>query len=157
MGLVLTTTAFEAQDAIPTRYTADGDDVSPALSWSEDPPERASWVLLMEDPDAPQGTFTHWLVYDLPGDVHELPEAVPATERLVGGAGQGRNDFGTLGYRGPCPPAGTAHRYRFVLSALDTPLLGLRAGSSRAEVLSAMEGHVVGQAELLGTYGRRTG
>jgi Raf kinase inhibitor-like YbhB/YbcL family protein len=154
MTLSLTTTAFPAGGPIPARYTCDGEDRSPPLAWSGAPAGTAAFALIVDDPDAPRGVFTHWVLYNLPADAGELPEGVPATERLANGALQGVNDFGRVGYSGPCPPPGPAHRYRFTLYALDTALrLGPRATKQAA--LDAMRGHVLAQGQLTGTYQRR--
>lgn len=150
----LTSPAFQDKARIPTRYTADGADVSPPLSW-EAPPSTVSFALIVDDPDAPRGAFAHWVLYNLPATLTELPEDVPARETLpnLGGARQGVNDFGKIGYGGPAPPRGPAHRYRFALYALDAQLKApARAG--KAEVEKAMQGHLVGQARLTGVYGR---
>jgi Raf kinase inhibitor-like YbhB/YbcL family protein len=154
MTLTLTTTAFPANGPIPARYTCDGEDRSPPLAWSGAPAGATAFALIMDDPDAPRGVFTHWVLYNLPADARELPEGVPAAERLPSGALQGVNDFGRVGYGGPCPPPGPAHRYRFTLYALDTALsLGPRA--TKQAVLEAMRGHVLEQAQVVGTYQRR--
>jgi len=110
-------------------------------------------ALIVDDPDAPVGVFTHWVLSDLPGDAKGLPEGVPREEELREGGVQGRNDFGGVGYNGPCPPPGKPHTYRFRLYALDTRL-GLSSGIIKADLLEAMEGHVLGEGELTGTYGR---
>lgn len=153
MSLVLATNAFPKGGEIPRKYTCSGDNVSPALSWSGAPRHTKSFALIVEDPDAPSGTFTHWVVYDLPPGAHELPENVAHTDDLSGGGRQGRNDFRRAGYGGPCPPPGKAHRYFFRLYALNSPLK-LPAGASRRELESAMRGHVLAQAELMGKFGR---
>ncbi|MCX2727915.1 YbhB/YbcL family Raf kinase inhibitor-like protein [Thermomicrobium sp. 4228-Ro] len=138
---------------IPAEYTCDGADGSPPLSWSDPPVGTTAFVLVVEDPDAPGGIFTHWLLYDLPAATRSLPPAVPPDGTLNSGARQGRNDFGTLGYRGPCPPPGRPHRYVFRLYALDRPT-GLPPGAWRNDVLRALEGHVLAIGELVGTYSR---
>lgn len=153
MGLTLQSTAFDANQMIPTRYTCDGDDVSPALVWRDKPENTATFALIVDDPDAPRGVFTHWVIYDLPRDIDELPEHVPADERPATGGVQGKNDFGKIGYGGPCPPRGNAHRYRFTLYALDAAL-DLQPGATKRQVLDAMDGHVLDRAELIGTYKR---
>ena len=149
----LSSDAFGQDEEIPARFTCDGDDVSPALSWSGAPQGTDAFALIMDDPDAPGGTFTHWVLYDLPGDTASLPEGVAKTEELDEGGSQGLNDAGGTGYGGPCPPAGAPHRYRFTLYALDG-LIGAGAGASKQEVLGAIEGSVLARAELAGTYGR---
>jgi Raf kinase inhibitor-like YbhB/YbcL family protein len=154
MAFTLTSTAFGDGAAIPAKYTCDGVDVSPPLAWSGPPPGTRSFALIADDPDAPAGTWVHWVLYNLPADVSELPENVAKVESLdLGGARQGRNDFRHPGYGGPCPPPGPAHRYFFKLYALDTRL-ELKAGAQKKDVEAAMEGHVLGSAQLMGTYGR---
>ena len=155
MTFTLTSPAFENGMTIPTRHTCDGEDVSPPLLWEGAPGNSASYVLIVDDPDAPRGTFVHWVLYDLPGHARELPENVGPAQRLenLGEAAQGENDFDEIGWNGPCPPPGPPHRYVFRLYALDARL-GLDPGVKRQEVEGAMEGHVIGSAELTGTYGR---
>jgi len=152
-SLAVRSAAFTDRGAIPVRHTCDGENVSPPLSWLGAPKGTVSYALIVDDPDAPRGTFVHWLLYDLPASVESLPEAVPTLERLENGALQGRNDAGRLGYSGPCPPRGPPHRYRFTVYALDT-LLGLAPGASREELERAMSGHVLAWGQLVGTYGR---
>jgi Raf kinase inhibitor-like YbhB/YbcL family protein len=156
MALLLTSGAFPAGGGIPARYTCDGTDVSPALAWSGTPAGTAAFALLVDDPDAPGGTWVHWVLFNLPGTLTALPEGVPGTDapRGLGGALQGRNDFRKVGYGGPCPPAGPAHRYFFRLYALDAAL-PLRAGAERGDVERAMRGHVLAETTLMGTYARR--
>ena len=146
MAFTLTSTAFSDGAAIPAQYTCDGVDVSPPLAWSGPPPGSGSLALIADDPDAPAGTWVHWVLYNLPADVSELPENIAKVESLdLGGARQGRNDFRHPGYGGPCPPPGPAHRYFFKLYALDTRL-ELKAGAQKKDVEAAMEGHVLGSA-----------
>ena len=155
MTFTLTSTAVRDGAAIPVKHTCDGVDASPPLAWSGAPAETRSFVLIADDPDAPAGSWVHWLLYNLPAAVSELPENVAKVESLdLGGARQGRNDFRRPGYGGPCPPPGPAHRYFFTLYALDAPLT-LKAGAQRKDVETAMEGHVLGSAQLLGTYARQ--
>jgi Raf kinase inhibitor-like YbhB/YbcL family protein len=153
MSFKLTSSAFREGQAIPIDYTGDGSDRSPPLSWSAPPPGTASLALICEDPDAPRGTWTHWVLYNLPADVRELAEGQSPGGDIMNEAGQGKNDFGKLGYGGPAPPRGKPHRYFFKLYALDTTLK-LPAGATRAELLSAMKGHVLAEAECMGTYQR---
>jgi len=136
------------------KYTCEGEDISPALIWRAIPRDAKSVVLICEDPDAPSGTFVHWLVYNLPTTATGLPEGVPGTESLSNGAMQGINDFRRLGYGGPCPPRGHAHRYFFRLHALDIRL-ELSAGLGKNEVTRAMDGHVLSSAYVMGTYEKR--
>lgn len=153
----LTTTAFEPGGSIPARFTCEGDDVSPALSWSGAPEATASFVLIMDDPDAPPGTWVHWVLFNLPGHLTAIDEGVPETEKLGNGAVHGGcwgvQSFSRIGYYGPCPPPGKPHRYSFRLYALDATL-DLAPRASKFEVMKAAEGHVLAEAELLGRYGR---
>jgi Raf kinase inhibitor-like YbhB/YbcL family protein len=154
MSLMLTSLAFEEGEAIPEEHTCDGDNVSPSLSWSGVPAGTRSLVLLCEDPDAPAKTWVHWVLYDMPPDLTELFEAAPDLRELPFGGYHGQNDFKNLGYGGPCPPPGDPHHYFFRLYALDK-VLGLEAGATRQEVGSAMEGHILAEGHLMGTYARR--
>ena len=151
--LELKTTAFRPGGTIPTQFTCSGKDISPALSWDEVPPQTRSFVLIVDDPDAPAGTWVHWVVYNLPAAARQLPERVPHGDAIAGGGKQGLNDFPHDGYRGPCPPPGKPHRYFFRLYALDT-VLSPRAPVRRRDVDSAMKGHILAKAELMGTFGR---
>ncbi|MCS7166104.1 MAG: YbhB/YbcL family Raf kinase inhibitor-like protein [Gemmatales bacterium] len=153
MPMVLTSTAFTQGATIPKEYTADGRDISPPLSWTDPPAGTKSFALLCEDPDAPRGLWVHWVIFNIPAYVRSLPAGVPAHDHLSDGSRQGRNDFGRIGYGGPSPPRGKPHRYFFRLYALDTTL-GLPPGASRDMLLKAMQGHILEQAELMGTYGR---
>ena len=156
-SLTLQSTAFNDGEPIPVRFTDDGDDVSPPLSWSNVPAGTRELALIVDDPDAPRPEpFVHWVVYRIPPTATGLPEAVPATEALTEPAGalQGTNDAGTIGYRGPAPPAGSGvHNYHFKLYALDE-VLDVEAGLTKAELLVAMEGHILAQTEIAGTYER---
>lgn len=151
--LSLTSTAFQEADKIPARYACDGQDISPPLAWDEPPPRTQAFALIVDDPDAPGGVFTHWILLNIPASARQLAENVPAQERLENGALQGKNDFGSIGYRGPCPPRGSGHHYRFTIYALDNPL-DLEPGASGKQVAEAMEGHVLAQGQLTGTYQR---
>ncbi len=152
MSLQITSAAFSAGETIPKKFTCDGPDVSPKLTWNEPPAKTQSFTLIMDDPDAPVGTWVHWVLFGLPADAKELSEGVAKQDQLSNGARQGRNDFGKIGYGGPCPPPGKPHRYFFKLYALDSKL-NLKAGATKADVERAMKGHVLGQAELVGRYG----
>jgi Raf kinase inhibitor-like YbhB/YbcL family protein len=144
----LNSTAFEQNQPIPTRYTCDGVNHNPPLTFSQVPQEAHSLVLMVEDPDAPRKVFTHWLVYNIPPTTQQIREhEVPPQSK------QGMTDFGTRGYGGPCPPSGT-HRYVFQLFALDITL-ALPEGTRKEEMLAKMKGHVIARAELVGTYRRR--
>jgi Raf kinase inhibitor-like YbhB/YbcL family protein len=151
--LKLESKGFKAGDDIPSRFTCDGANVSPQLSWSAPPKGTQSLALVVDDPDAPVGTFVHWVLYDLPASARELPEGVPTTDNPAAGGRQGTNDFRRTGYAGPCPPPGKAHRYYFRLYALDRKL-DLPAGTRRSELDQAMQGHILDQAELMGRYAR---
>lgn len=153
MSFVLETKAFPKGGEIPSRYTCSGEDISPALFWSGAPQETKSFALIVDDPDAPSGTFTHWIVYDLPAGARQLPENVSKADDPSVGGRQGRNDFRRAGYGGPCPPPGKPHRYFFKLYALNAAL-DLPAGSSRRDVEAAMRGKVIAQAELMGKFAR---
>lgn len=153
MTIEVTSPAFEDGAEIPSRYTCDGLDVSPPLSWGSVPDGAQSLALIADDPDAPRGTFVHWVIYDLPQDTRRLPEDVPNQRTLPSGAAQGVNGAGGVGYMGPCPPSGS-HRYFFKVYALDTEL-DLGGGATKEEALSAMERHVLGEGRLMGTYRRR--
>lgn len=153
MSLTLESRAFRQDGAIPTEFTCDGRDLSPALEWRNPPAGTRSFTLIVDDPDAPHGTWVHWLLYDLPPTASHLDEGVSALRELPSGARQGMNDFRRIGYGGPCPPRGSEHRYYFRLFALDA-MLGLRPGAKRPEIEAAMAGHVLARAELMGHYGR---
>jgi Raf kinase inhibitor-like YbhB/YbcL family protein len=153
MAIEITSAAFEDGDAIPARYTCNGQDVSPPLSWESVPDGTRSLALIADDPDAPSGTYVHWVIYNLPPDTRGLPEDVPNQQTLPDGAAQGVNGAGSVGYIGPCPPGGT-HRYFFKIYALDTEI-GLGGGATKEEALDAIEIHVVAEGQLIGTYRRR--
>jgi hypothetical protein len=153
MSFALKSTAFANGGEIPGRYTCDGADLSPALSWDDVPAGAQSLALIADDPDAPVGTWTHWIVWNIPAKATVLPEGVPKVEALDNGARQGRNDFKRIGYGGPCPPPGKPHRYFFKLYALDARL-DLKAGAARSELELAMKPHVLSQAVWMGTYRR---
>ncbi len=153
MAFSLSSTVFGQTESIPSKYTCDGSDISPALYWEDLPVGTISMVLICDDPDAPVGTWVHWVCYDIPAERGGLLEGVPKTDSIPTGGKQGINDFKKVGYGGPCPPSGT-HRYFFKLYALDCMLL-LNAGKSKEEVEIAMEGHVLGQTELVGVYSRK--
>jgi hypothetical protein len=153
MSIEVTSTAFQQGMPIPKQYTGDGGDKSPPLRWSEPPAGTKSIALIGDDPDAPRGTWVHWVLYSLPAQTRELEEGVPTTPALPSGAKQGKNDFGNLGYGGPAPPTGKAHRYFFKLYALGM-VPDLAPGATKAELETAMKGHVLDQGQLMGTYQR---
>lgn len=151
--LSLSSPAFLDGDKIPIKYTCQGQDVSPPLAWNEPPAGTQSFVLIVNDLGAPRGVFPHWIVFNVPPNSRELPESVPTQAQLPGGAIQGKNDFGRIGYGGPCPPPGRPHQYQFTLYALDRSL-GLEPGAFRAQLVNAMQGHILAQSQLVGTYKR---
>ena len=144
--------AFDEGDRIPSDFTCDGANMSPPLEWSGIPAPAQSLVVIADDPDAPAGDWVHWLVYDLPSSLLQLPPGISEGGRLSGGGSQGRTDFGTFGYGGPCPPRGT-HHYLFKVYALDV-MLHLKPGATKKELLKAMQGHVLAKGQLMGTYAR---
>jgi len=152
VGLNASSTAFKEGEPIPKQYTCDGINISPPLEWTGVPKTAKTLAIICDDPDAPAGTWVHWVLYNLPADKIGLIENTPATEALPGGGMQGTNDFNKIGYGGPCPPSGT-HRYYFKVYALDSEL-PLRPGVTKADLEKAMEGHVVTQGQLMGKYGR---
>jgi Raf kinase inhibitor-like YbhB/YbcL family protein len=149
MTFELASSAFANGEEIPTKYSCDGEDVSPPLQWGEPPEGTQTLALIVDDPDAPVGVWDHWLLFNLPADLRALPEQAGPPPGSVGG----KNSWGRTGYGGPCPPRGT-HRYFFKLHALDTTL-DLPAGAGKAQLFQAMEGHILAQAELMGTYVRQ--
>ena len=153
MAFAISSTSFPNGGDIPRKFTCDGADVSPELSWIGPPPGAESFALIADDPDAPVGTWTHWVLFDLPVATTSLAEGVSKIDELPGGERQGRNDFRKIGYNGPCPPPGKPHRYFFRIYALKGKL-GLKPGASRQEVEQAMQSLVLGQAEWVGKYRR---
>jgi Raf kinase inhibitor-like YbhB/YbcL family protein len=149
----LLSSAFSHNDVIPVRFTRRGGNFSPPLEWSQQPPGTKSLAVIVDDPDAPRGRFNHWIIFNLPADCRELKEGVPPQSMVLDGAIQGKNDFGEIGYGGPEPPPGKPHRYFFKLLALDTAL-DLSPGITDRELRAATNGHVLAEAELMGTYGR---
>ena len=153
IALQIRSDAFEADGTIPQRYTCDGEDLSPPLSWSEPPAGTQSLVLVCDDPDAPAGTWDHWVLFNIAATTHSLPEGIPADPVVKGAGTHGSNSWDRLGYGGPCPPKGAAHRYYFRLYALDTNL-DLDPGAEKKDVEKAIEGHILAQGQLMGRYGR---
>jgi Raf kinase inhibitor-like YbhB/YbcL family protein len=151
--LMLTSPAFTSGAEIPIKYSCDGQSISPPLDWSDGPPGTASFVLILEDPDAPVKNFTHWVIFNLPPDTPGLPEALPKDGTLASGALQGKNSGGGIGYMGLCPPKGPAHHYVFNLYALDKSL-DLAAGATKDQVRQAMQGHILAESILVGLYQR---
>ncbi len=153
MPLMLASPAFAPGGAIPSEYTCSGADISPPLSWSGVPAGTRSLVLIVEDPDAPSGAFRHWAAFDIPAGAHGLAAGY-GPNRPVAGFRQARNDFGGLGYGGPCPPPGPAHHYRFRLLAISRPSLDLSPSADALDVLRAAQPYVIQQTELTGIYRR---
>lgn len=154
MSFAISSTAFKEGGTIPRQYTCDGSDISPQLSWGGVPSGTKSFTMIMDDPDAPVGTFNHWVLYDLPAETRGLSEGVPKEPTLPNGAKQGITSFRRTGYGGPCPPRGPAHRYFFTLYALDVPTLGLEPKASKEDVERKMKGHITGKTVIMGRYGR---
>ncbi len=152
MALEISSPAFSEGEMIPTRYTCDGPDVSPELSWSGVPEAAKSLALICDDPDAPMGTWVHWVLFNIPSSANGLTAEIPSHASLENGARHGTNDFRRLGYGGPCPPGGT-HRYFFKLYALDTEL-NLDNGVTKAQLVEAMKGHILAEGQLMGKYKR---
>ena len=151
-GIVLSSAVFQDGGRIPSRYTCDGDGISPPLSWSSVPKGTKSVALIIDDPDAPRGIFTHWVIFNIPATDNRLQENVPLNGTLRNGATQGSNSGGGIGYRSPCPPSGI-HHYVFHLYALDIKL-NLQAGATKQDVLTATAGHILAEAQLTGLYSR---
>ena len=153
MNMTLESPAFKNGDIIPAKYTCDGDNVSPPLSWSNPPEGAAGFALIMDDPDAPLGTWVHWIVYRIPADARGFADGASKAKKLPDGSAEGLTDFQSTPYGGPCPPSG-AHRYFFKLYALDTRL-NLPPGATKKQLLDAMKGHILAQSELVGKYKRQ--
>ena len=151
MSFRVTVKGFDEGGAVPKRFTCDGEDTSPGLEWSGEPGGTQSFALIVDDPDAPAGTWTHWLLWDIPAHVHALPEGFrPGTT-----GSSGKNDFGKPGYGGPCPPKGSPHRYYFTLYAVDRPALGVPRDARRGDLDKALNGRVIGKTQFMGRYGRQ--
>ncbi len=151
MAFNITTTAFEYGASIPQKHTCEGDNTSPPLRWDESPKGTITYALIMEDPDAPGGTFTHWIVYNIPGDATELEKIIPIEKHLDNKAIQGKNDFGKIGYGGPCPPKGEEHRYYFKIFALKKKIAP-ESANKREDFYEAIEGSVLDEAMYMGRY-----
>jgi len=152
MDIIIKSPAFVPGGKIPGKYTCDGMDISPPLTWTSGPEGTKTFALICDDPDAPMGTWVHWVLFNLPADITEFRENVPPERELESGAKQGMNDFRKIGYGGPCPPGGV-HRYFFKLYALDKKI-DLEAGATKEELLKAMEGHILAEGQLMGRYER---
>jgi Raf kinase inhibitor-like YbhB/YbcL family protein len=153
VAFAMSSMSFQNGGDIPKKFTCDGADVSPELSWTDPPAGTQSFTLIVADPDAPSGTWTHWVLFDMPPTTSSLAEGITKIDELPGGERQGRNDFHKIGYNGPCPPPGKPHRYFFKLYALDRNL-ALKPATSKQEVEQAMQGHILGEAEWMGKYQR---
>lgn len=153
MALEIKSPAFEDGVSIPPQYTCKGQDVSPPLNWSGVPEGTKSIALISDDPDAPVGTWVHWVIYNIPADASGLEEGIPKKGVLPNGSMQGITDFGTIGYGGPCPPPGGPHRYYFKLYALDIKV-DLKPGATKADLLESIKGHVLEEAQIMGTFKR---
>jgi Raf kinase inhibitor-like YbhB/YbcL family protein len=149
----LSSAAFADKEAIPVAHTGFAADQSPPLAWENPPAGSKAFALVCSDPDAMSGDWVHWVLYDIPAEIKALPKDLPKTPQVLGSARQGRNDFGKIGYGGPMPPPGKMHRYFFRLYALDRPT-GLGPAATKAELLGAIKGHVLGETFLVGTYRR---
>lgn len=153
MEFLLKSSSFDNEELIPSKYTCDGDNISPQLSWEKAPEGSNTFALIMEDPDALGGLFVHWIFFNIPAEYNSLPEDVTVTKNVPVNSMQGTNHYGDIGYGGPCPPTGT-HRYYFRLYALDTALrLDEKAG--KKDLMKAMEGHILAEAVLMGKYRRK--
>ena len=154
MNISVTSSAFTDSRPIPDKFTCTGSNVSPPLQWGNAPAGVKSFALITDDPDAPMGTWVHWVIYNLPPATMSLAENLPPSPELPDGSKQGVNDFRQPGYGGPCPPPGKPHRYLFKIYALDT-MLNLKSSATKKELLKAMDGHVLAQGQLIGTYQRQ--
>jgi Raf kinase inhibitor-like YbhB/YbcL family protein len=152
MAITITSTAFTEGSMIPQDYTCDGEDISPPLAWSGVPDGTKSLALICDDPDAPMGTWVHWVLFNIPAHIMELPAKIPHEKIIQNGAKHGTNDFRKFGYGGPCPPGGI-HRYYFKLYALDIEI-NVEAGITKAQLLKTMEGHILAEGQLMGRYKR---
>jgi len=153
MAFQLTSRAFKDGEMIPSHYTADGEDVSPPLEWKDAPEGTKVFALICDDPDAPGGSFTHWVIFNIPTSVTQFPEAFPSLKSLPNGTKQGLNDFGSIGYQGPAPPSGT-HRYCFKMYALSA-VLDLEEGAKKATLERMVQRRTLAQAQLMGKYQRQ--
>jgi len=153
MDISVKSPAFKDGEMIPSMYSCDGENISPPLMWYDPPENTETFVLISDDPDAPMGTWVHWVVYNIPPEIREFPKNIPSDPVMDGGSIQGITDFGTSGYGGPCPPSGT-HRYFFKIYALDTTL-PLGEGASKKDVVNAMKGHILAKGQIMGRYRRQ--
>jgi len=154
MEIKLYSTAFKDGEFIPSKYTCEGSNVSPQIHWNEELKDVKSFAIIVDDPDAPGGDFVHWVIYNIPASVRELHEDVTPSRNISDQILLGTNSFGHIGYGGPCPPSGKPHRYFFRIYALDTVLHHLGSGAMKAQLLKTMQGHIIGEGELMGKYQR---
>lgn len=154
MEIKLTSNAFKEGDIIPSKYTCEGVNISPQLRWNDTAGNVKSFAVILEDPDAPGGDFIHWVIYNIPGNIRELHEDITPFRNISDKILLGTNSFGRIGYGGPCPPPGKAHRYFFRLYALNTVLHHIGSGATKAQLIKAMEGHIIGEGHLMGKYQR---
>ncbi len=154
MEIKLTSTAFKEGENIPSKYTCEGVNISPELKWKDSIKEARTYAIILDDPDAPGGDFVHWVIYNIPSNIYELHEDITPTRNIPDEVMQGTNSFGRIGYRGPCPPEGNAHRYFFRIYALDTAL-HLKDGAEKYQLEKAMQGHIIAQGKLMGMYKRQ--
>lgn len=153
MSIILQSPAFKNNEPIPSRYTCDGENISPALNWDHLPEDTRTITIVVHDPDAPSGNFIHWIIYDIPVTMKDLQEGITSTLNLPDGAAMGTNDARRIGYYGPCPPSGV-HHYHFTIYAVNT-FLRLDAGATRTELMQSMKGHILEEGKLVGTYKRQ--
>ena len=151
LSLKLSSASFQADGDIPSKFTCDAQDVSPALAWSDPPVETRSFALIADDPDAPSKTVVHWALYDVPAGTRSLREGIATDATLPDGSRQGRNDHGMIGYSGPCPPHGPTHHYFFKLYALDS-MIDLKPDAGKEDLERAMDGHILAQSQLIGRF-----
>jgi Raf kinase inhibitor-like YbhB/YbcL family protein len=151
MTIEIKSSAFSEGSTIPKKYSCDGENISPQLSWSNIPAETKSIAVIFDDPDAPSGVFVHWVIFNIDPTTSQLPESLPQKNTPAGLGSQGKNSFGKMGYAGPCPPRGAKHHYFFRIFALDT-MLNLSGGASRAELDKAMTGHILARGQLMGIF-----
>lgn len=153
MEIQISSGAFANEGFIPQKYTCDGENISPPLTWKNIPSGTKSIAIINDDPDAPVGTWVHWVIYNIPPNISGLPEGIKPIEKLPDGTMQGRNSWGKIGYGGPCPPSGV-HRYFFKIYALDK-MLDLKPGATKEELLKAMKGHILAEGQFYGKYSRK--
>jgi Raf kinase inhibitor-like YbhB/YbcL family protein len=154
MNIKITSSAFQDSSVIPLKYACEGDNISPPLSWTGIPNGTKSLAIICDDPDAPMGIWTHWIIYNIPPDKTNFDESIHTDVKLADGSIQGANDFGDIGYSGPCPPAGYPHRYYFTIYALDV-MLSLKDKATRSDIDDAIQNHILGKGQLIGTFSRK--